>query len=156
MSASRVRGRGRRNELTSCARLVALVDGRARVRGVVLGLLGRWGGVGLGEVGDDGEVGAVEGAAVQHERGLGRGGLVKGELGSALLFVEVYIVDLAAEPGQDEEWNVSLSLLAPGRRGRLNDTELGSGTYVKKSLRCVFVVVAEMSETWQSTSRTRI
>lgn len=59
-----------------------------RVRGV-LGLLGGGGGVGLGEVGDDGEMGAVEAAAMEHERGLGRGGLVEGELGGALLLVEV-------------------------------------------------------------------
>ena len=83
---------------TARARLVALVDGRARVRGVVLGLLGRWGGVGLGEVGDDGEVGAVEGAAVEHERGLGCGRLLEVNRRSVLLLVELHLADLPTEP----------------------------------------------------------
>ena len=79
--------------LTSCARLVSLVD--------VLSIMMRVGllrGGGLLDVGGDGEVRAVKGSAMKHERGLGRGRLLEVELGRVLLLVVLDAVDLPAEP----------------------------------------------------------
>ena len=60
-----------------------------------VGLLGSGG---LLDVGSDCEVRAVKGAAVEHERGLGRGRLLKVDLGRMLLLVVLDAVDLPAEP----------------------------------------------------------
>ena len=71
-----------------------------------------------------GKVRAVEGAAIEHERGLGRGGLLEVDGHCVLSGVEIGLGDLAAEAGA-----VCLSLC--GRRGE----EIAS-THVEKSVRC--------------------
>lgn len=76
--------------LTACAGLVGLVDVIC-VRTVVLVL--------VLDVAGDGEVCAVEGAAVEHERGLGGGRLLEVEGGCMRRGVELDGGDLAAEPG---------------------------------------------------------
>lgn len=80
-----------RGALTACARLIALVDvGLPSVDALLL----EHGFVLAG----DGEVGAVEGTAVEHERGLGRGRLLEVDGREVLFGVELDGGDLAAEP----------------------------------------------------------
>ena len=79
--------------LTSCARLVSLVDVLSIMMRV--GLLG---GGSLLDVGGDGEVRAVKGSAMKHKCGLGRGGLLEVDLCRVLLLVVLDAVDLPAEP----------------------------------------------------------
>ena len=62
--------------------------------------VGLLGGGSLLDVGGDGEVRAVKGAAMEHERGLGRGGLLEVDLGRMLLLVVLDAVDLSAEPAE--------------------------------------------------------
>ena len=80
--------------LTSCARLVGLVD----VLSIMMMPVGLLRGGSLLDVGGDGEVRAVKGSAMKHERGLGRGGLLKVDLGRVLLLVVLDAIDLPAEP----------------------------------------------------------
>ncbi len=76
--------------LTACAGLVGLVN-VVRVRIVVLVL--------VLDVAGNSEVSAIEGATVEHERGLGRGRLLKVEGSRMRRGVKLDGGDLAAEPG---------------------------------------------------------